>query len=162
MLSRLLRSSLSWYGLPQDVHTTRRARLLTLEPRAETVGVEYVCARKLLARRCHVLATNNANVITWKYKQHVTRKVIRSASTCTGDIHTQLEFRFLINVKTIRIESGCVYKTESPDFFVSIITARKRSCGKVMFLPMSVILFTGGLLSGRRPPRQRPPLNRDP
>ena len=44
-----------------------------------------------------------------------------------------------------------------------IITARKRSCGKVMFLHLSVILFTGGGVSqhamgggvhplGRHPP----------
>ena len=32
------------------------------------------------------------------------------------------------------------------------ITARKRSCGKVMFLHMSVNLFTGGPPSGTRPP----------
>ena len=48
----------------------------------------------------------------------------------------------------------------------------QRSCGKVMFLHLSVILFTGGCLSGRplpgqrppghRPPRQRPSLDRDP
>ena len=50
----------------------------------------------------------------------------------------------------------------------------QRSCGKVMFLHVSVILFTGrgGSLSGRpprtettpgqRPPRQRPPPDRDP
>ena len=31
-----------------------------------------------------------------------------------------------------------------------IITARKRSCGKVMFLQVSVILFTGGCLSAPR------------
>ena len=85
LLSRLLRSSLPWHWLSQNVHTTRWARLLTLEPRAEAVGVKYVCARKLLARCRHVLATNYANVITWKYK-HVTRKVIRSAITCITEI----------------------------------------------------------------------------
>ena len=31
---------------------------------------------------------------------------------------------------------------------VLVITARKRSCGKVTFLHLSVILFTGGSLSG--------------
>ena len=29
--------------------------------------------------------------------------------------------------------------------YLVVITARKRSCGKVMFLQVSVILFTGGL-----------------
>ena len=40
-----------------------------------------------------------------------------------------------------------------------IITARKRSCGKVMFLHLSVILFTGGGREGclRNPPGCRPP-----
>ena len=90
LLNRLLRSSLPWHWLPQYVHTTRRARLLTLEPRAETVGVEYVCARKLLARRRHVLATNYTNVITWKYKQHVTRKVNLSTSMCITGLQSHL------------------------------------------------------------------------
>ena len=49
----------------------------------------------------------------------------------------------------------------APDSLVTIIrsinifiTFRKRSCGKVMFLHLSVILFTGG---GVYPPRQTPP-----
>ena len=33
---------------------------------------------------------------------------------------------------------------------VKVITARKRSCGKVMFLHLSVILFTGGGMCGER------------
>ena len=46
------------------------------------------------------------------------------------------------------------------------ITARKRSCGEVMFLQLSVILFTGGSASVHagivHPPRSRSPLGRAP
>ena len=48
-----------------------------------------------------------------------------------------------------------------------LVTFRKRSCGKVMFLYLSVILFTGGVYTlpladtphppGRHPPRHPPP-----
>ena len=48
-----------------------------------------------------------------------------------------------------------------------IFTARKRSCGKVMFLHLSVILFTGGCIPGCNgglctPPRQTPPPRKTP
>ena len=33
----------------------------------------------------------------------------------------------------------------------TVITARKRSCGKVMFLQVSVILLTGGWVGGGYP-----------
>ena len=37
----------------------------------------------------------------------------------------------------------CDYIFEDPKYMMAIFTARKRSCGKVMFLNLSVILFTG-------------------
>ena len=42
----------------------------------------------------------------------------------------------------------CLYLITNFEIKKKIITARKRSCGKVMFLHPSVILFTGGLSPG--------------
>ena len=39
---------------------------------------------------------------------------------------------------------------------VSIITTRKRSCGKVQFLHLSVILLTGEVSASGTPPGQTP------
>ena len=45
---------------------------------------------------------------------------------------------------------------------ISVVTVRKRSCGKVMFLHLSVILFTGGVVSQQAMRGCVHPLNRHP
>ena len=47
--------------------------------------------------------------------------------------------------KSDRIWKGCL---QWEKMLIDIITARKRSCGKVMFLQVSVILLTGGGVGG--------------
>ena len=52
----------SWHA--KNVQSARGARLLALEPRAQTAGVEDVIARKLLAGCCHLLTADDAHVVT--------------------------------------------------------------------------------------------------
>ena len=67
----------------------------------------------------------------------------------------------IIFISLIALSHG---QSTADDYVTIIVYYRpKRSCGKVMFLHVSVILFTGGLCQGdpppdRDPPGQRPPL----
>lgn len=51
----------SWHA--ENVQSARGARLLALEPRAQTAGVEDVIAGKLLAGCCHLLTADDAHVV---------------------------------------------------------------------------------------------------